>query len=353
MSTDASTDATPLDPQIEAVAAEIEAAPLTTEDDAEAFRIRFLGRKSGAVTDLFGQMGGVEPAQRRLLGQRLNALKARAQARLDEAARGAAPASGATAGSGQALDLTLPGRVPPPLEPGTLHPLTQTLHALIQIFQGFGFSVARGPEIETDWHNFTALGFPPEHPARDMQDTFFLEPPPPEGRGVVLRTHTSPVQIRVMEGRQPPFRIIAPGRVFRNEAISYKSYCLFHQVEGLVVDEGVTFADLKALLHAFARAFYGEGVRMRFRPSYFPFTEPSAEVDIWWADPALPGGGRWLEILGCGMVDPVVLENVGVDPERYTGYAFGMGVERQAMLRHDIPDIRLLFENDVRFLRQF
>ncbi|HLT48698.1 MAG TPA: phenylalanine--tRNA ligase subunit alpha [Rubricoccaceae bacterium] len=350
-----STETTPLDPQIAAVAAEIEAAPLTTPEEAEAFRIRFLGRKSGAITDLFGRMGEAPPEQRRALGQRLNALKARAQARLDEAeaARAAAPATAATD-----LDLTLPGRVPPPLEPGALHPLTQTLHAIEQIFQGFGFSVARGPEIETDWHNFTALNFPPEHPARDMQDTFFLEPPPPEGRGVVLRTHTSPVQIRVMEAgvrdrTGPPFRVIAPGRVFRNEAISYKSFCLFHQVEGLVVDEGVTFADLRAMLHAFARAFYGAGVRMRFRPSYFPFTEPSAEVDIWWADARLPDGGRWLEILGCGMVDPAVLENVGIDPERYTGYAFGMGVERQAMLRHDVPDIRLLYENDVRFLRQF
>ncbi len=345
-----STDATPLDPQIEAVAAEIEAAPLTTPDEAEAFRIRFLGRKSGAVTDLFGRMGQAPPEQRRALGQRLNALKARAQARLDEAeAALAAPEAGAAAG----LDLTLPGRVPAPAEPGTLHPLTQTLRAIEALFRGFGFSVARGPEIEDDWHNFTALNFPPEHPARDMQDTFFLEPPAPEGRGIVLRTHTSPVQIRAMEGRQPPFRLIAPGRVFRNEAISYKSYCLFHQVEGLVVDEGVTFADLKAMIHAFARAFYGAGVRMRFRPSYFPFTEPSAEVDIWWADDSLPGGGRWMEIMGCGMVDPNVLQNVGIDPERYTGYAFGMGVERQAMLRHGIPDIRLLYENDVRFLRQF
>jgi phenylalanyl-tRNA synthetase alpha chain len=345
-----STETTPLDPQLEAVAAEIETAPIATPEDAEAFRIRFLGRKSGAITDLFGQMGQAPPEERRALGQRLNALKARAQARLDEAEAALAAAQPTAATD---LDLTLPGRVPPPLEPGSLHPLTQTLHALQQLFQGFGFSVAYGPEIEDDWHNFTALAFPPEHPARDMQDTFFLEPPPPEGRGVVLRTHTSPVQIRVMEGRQPPFRIIAPGRVFRNEAISYKSFCLFHQVEGLVVDEGVTFADLKALLHAFARAFYGEDVRMRFRPSYFPFTEPSAEVDIWWADPALPGGGRWMEILGCGMVDPAVLANVGIDPERYTGYAFGMGVERQAMLRHGIPDIRLLYENDVRFLRQF
>ena len=225
-----------------------------------------------------------------------------------------------------------------------------------------GFAVAEGPEIEDDWHNFTALNFPPEHPARDMQDTLFVEPPgspsSPGGRGVVMRTHTSPVQIRVLENTAPPVRVIVPGRVYRNEALSYKSYCLFHQVEGLYVDEGVTFADQKELLHVFARALFGEDVRMRFRPSFFPFTEPSAEVDIWWADAdrersGLPGGGRWMEILGCGMVDPAVLENCGVDPERYTGYAWGMGVERIAMLRYGVGDIRLFYENDVRFLRQF
>ena len=249
--------------------------------------------------------------------------------------------------------------MPAPVAPGSLHVLTQTLADIQDIFRSFGFAVARGPEIEDDWHNFSALNFPADHPARDMQDTFFLEPPPPEGRGVVLRTHTSPVQVRALEAQPPPLRLIAPGRVFRNEAISYKSYCLFHQVEGLVVDEGVSFADLKAMLTAFARAFFGASdgpareARMRFRPSFFPFTEPSAEVDVWWADDALPGGGRWMEILGSGMVDPNVLTNVGVDPERYTGYAFGMGVERLAMLRHGIDDIRLLYENDVRFLRQF
>ncbi|NNF59490.1 MAG: phenylalanine--tRNA ligase subunit alpha [Rhodothermaceae bacterium] len=350
MSTDPTTEATPLDAQIDTVQTEIDTAPLTSADEAEAFRIRFLGRKSGAITDLFAQMGAAPPEQRRALGQRLNALKARAQDRIDSA-QAALAASGPSAATD--LDLTLPGRVPAPLEPGTLHPLTQTLQAIEGIFRGFGFSIAHGPEIEDDWHNFTALNFGPEHPARDMQDTFFLEPPPPEGRGVVLRTHTSPVQIRVLEGQKPPVRIIAPGRVFRNEAISYKSYCLFHQVEGLVVDEGVTFADLKAMLHTFARAFFGGDVTMRFRPSFFPFTEPSAEVDIWWADETKPGGGQWMEILGCGMVDPNVLDNVGIDSERYTGYAFGMGVERMAMLRHDISDIRLFYENDVRFLRQF
>jgi phenylalanyl-tRNA synthetase alpha chain len=342
------TGPTDLDAAIAAVQAEIDAAPLASPDDAEAFRIRFLGRKSGAVTDLFGRMGAVPAEQRRALGQRLNALKQSAEARLDEAAATPAATTGATD-----LDLTLPGRVPPPAEPGSLHPLSQTLADIQDIFRSFGFSVARGPEIEDDWHNFTALNFPPDHPARDMQDTFFLEPPAPEGRGIVLRTHTSPVQVRVLEQQPPPIRVIAPGRVFRNEAISYKSYCLFHQVEGLVVDEHASFADLKAILTAFAAAFFGREPRMRFRPSFFPFTEPSAEVDVWWDDPALPGGGRWMEILGCGMVDPNVLVNVGVDPERFSGYAFGMGVERMTMLRHGIDDIRLLYENDLRFLRQF
>ena len=348
MSTEA--PVTSLEEQIATVSTEIEAAALASADEAEAFRIRFLGRKSGAVTDLFARMKEVPGDQRKEMGQRLNALKQQAQTRLDAAQN---EPTGSPKSAASDIDLTLPGRVPAPIEPGTLHVLTRTLHAIQDIFEGFGFSVAYGPEIEDDWYNFTALNFPPEHPARDMQDTFFIEAPSADNPGVVLRTHTSPVQIRVMEREKPPIRVIAPGRVFRNEAISYKSYCLFHQVEGLVVDEGVTFADLKAMLHAFAQAFYGDDVRMRFRPSYFPFTEPSAEVDIWWVDESLPGGGRWMEILGCGMVDPNVLENVGIDSERYTGYAFGMGVERQAMLRHGIPDIRLLYENDVRFLRQF
>jgi len=244
------------------------------------------------------------------------------------------------------MDRTLPGRRS---AEGSLHVLTQTLYEIQRVFARLGFAVAEGPEIETDWHNFTALGFPEDHPARDMQDTFFLR----GDKSTLLRTHTSPVQVRAMQAHGVPLRIIAPGRVYRNEAISYKSFCLFHQVEGLYVDEGVTFADLKAVLRLFAETMFGAGVRMRFRPSFFPFTEPSAEVDIWWANAALHGGGRWLEILGCGMVDPAVFEHVGVDAERYTGYAFGMGVERIAMLRHGIDDIRLLYENDVRMLAQF
>ncbi len=246
--------------------------------------------------------------------------------------------------------MTCPGR---PQPQGSLHPITQALNLILQVFESYGFDVEEGPEIEDDWHNFTALNFPPDHPARDMQDTFFVEPPSGDDGGIVLRTHTSPVQIRVMERDEPPVRVVVPGRVYRNEAISYKSYCLFHQVEGLYVDEGVSMADLKQILHAFARTLFGDDVRMRFRPSFFPFTEPSAEVDIWWADDSLPGGGRWMEILGCGMVDPNVLESVGIDSEKYTGYAFGMGVERIAMLRYGIDDIRILYENDERFLQQF
>ena len=351
-------DTTTLHDEISALEREIDETRLATPDEIEAFRIRTLGRKSGAVTALFGRITEVAPAERGRTGQALNALKGKAEAAIEQAQT-------ALAGSGGAertdLDLTLPGRVPAPASPdatGSLHPLTQTLREIEQIFAHFGFTVATGPEIEDDWHNFTALNFPPEHPARDMQDTLFLEPPPPEGRGIVMRTHTSPAQIRVLEravkdGSGPPVRVIVPGRVYRNEAISYKSFCLFHQVEGLVVDEGITFADLKEMLHIFAQTLFGDDVRMRLRPSFFPFTEPSAEVDIWWADASLPDGGRWLEILGCGMVDPNVLEAVQIDPERYTGYAWGMGVERMAMLKYGIDDIRLFYENDVRFLRQF
>ncbi len=350
-----SADTTTLHDEIAALDRELDDVRLTTPDEIEAFRIRTLGRKSGRITDLFGRITEVEPAERGRTGQALNALKQKAEAAIETAQAALASSDGAERTD---LDLTLPGRIPAPIEPGSLHPLTQTLREIEQIFGHFGFTVERGPEIEDDWHNFTALNFPPEHPARDMQDTLFLDPPPPDGHGVVMRTHTSPAQIRVMEravkdGTGPPIRVIVPGRVYRNEAISYKSFCLFHQVEGLFVDEGVTFADLKELLHVFAQALFGGDVRMRFRPSFFPFTEPSAEVDIWWADDSMPDGGRWLEILGCGMVDPNVLEAVQIDPERYTGYAWGMGVERMAMLKYGVDDIRLFYENDVRFLKQF
>ncbi len=330
---------------IETIQAEIDAAVLDSPEAVAAFKIEYLGRKQGRITHLFGQMKTLPPEERRSYGQRINALKKHAETRLQHAQT---QLSGQKTAVRPAHDLTLPGRT---LPLGSLHPITQTLEEIKRVFRHFGFDVAYGPEIEDDWHNFSALNFPPDHPARDMQDTFFLEAPSDEQDGVVLRTHTSPAQIRIMEKQAPPIRVIVPGRVYRNEAISYKSFCLFHQVEGLVVDEGITMADLKEVLHVFAQALFGEDVHMRFRPSFFPFTEPSAEVDIWWQNP--DGSGKWLEILGCGMVDPNVLKNVNIDPERYTGYAFGMGIDRIAMLRHGIEDIRLLFENDVRFLEQF
>lgn len=326
---------------------EIESAPIDTPEDLETFRVNYLGRKSGRITDLFKQMRHVSAEDRPAFGQQVNALKELAEKRLEASQEQKKTSSANQHGD---LDITLPGRQ---ALRGSQHPLSQTFEEIQRIFERFGFTVAEGPEIEDDWHNFTALNFPPDHPARDMQDTFFLREPGPTGEAVVLRTHTSPVQIRVMKTQKPPVRVIVPGRVYRNESISYKSYCVFHQVEGLYVDEGVTLADLKQILHMFARAIFGEDVRTRFRPSFFPFTEPSAEFDIWMPNSDLPDGGRWLEILGCGMVDPNVLEAVDIDPERYTGYAFGMGVERIAMLRYGIDDLRIFYENDIRFLEQF
>jgi len=335
-----------MNPSLAALEAQIAAEDLQDAASVEAFRIKYLGRKNGLITDLFAQIGKIEPQERKAYGATINALKQQVETRLATAqALVEAAQKQATA---QAIDLSLPGRMQPV---GGLHPIRQTMEEIKRIFLSFGFGVAEGPEIEEDWYNFSALNFPPDHPARDMQDTFFVEAPNGENGGVVLRTHTSPVQVRVMQNTKPPIRIIAPGRVYRNETITYKSYCLFHQVEGLYIDENVTFADLKQVLRMFAEAAFGEGVKMRFRPSFFPFTEPSAEVDIWWQNE--DGSGRWLEILGCGMVDPNVLENCGIDAEKYKGYAFGMGVERIAMLRHGITDIRVLYENDVRFLEQF
>jgi len=332
--------------QFESLRAEIESATLDSEEAVEAFKIRYLSRKQGRVTELLKEIRNVPAGERGAFGQQVNTLKDLAAGRVEAALVLLADAGSDT---GQ-IDLSLPGRAP---MLGSLHPITQTRRLITRVFESYGFTVEEGPEIEDDWHNFTALNFPADHPARDMQDTFFIEPAERAHGGIVLRTHTSPVQIRVMQRQKPPIRIIAPGRVYRNESLSYKSYCLFHQVEGLYVDEGVSMADLKQILHAFARALFGDEVRMRFRPSFFPFTEPSAEVDIWWKDDALPGGGRWLEILGCGMVDPHVLEAVDIDPEKYTGYAFGMGIDRIAMLRYGIDDIRILFENDERFLEPF
>jgi phenylalanyl-tRNA synthetase alpha chain len=332
---------------VEDLRQEMQAAAIGSEDEAEAFRVRYLGQKNGLVTNLFKRIREVAPEERRAAGQHLNALRQLAEDTLATAQENLRTAQREDR---DRIDLTLPGRR---VLVGSTHPLTQTRNDLVQIFERLGFTVAEGPEIEDDWHNFTALNFPPDHPARDMQDTLFIEASEDGDSGVLLRTHTSPVQIRVMESEKPPFRIIAPGRVYRNEAISYKSFCLFHQIEVLCVDEGITLADLKHLIYSFTRALFGDEVKLRFRPSFFPFTEPSAEVDVWFEDPTHPDGGRWLEILGSGMVDPNVLEAVGIDPERYTGYAAGMGVERIAMLRYGIDDIRTFYENDVRFLKQF
>ncbi|MBT3450219.1 MAG: phenylalanine--tRNA ligase subunit alpha [Bacteroidetes Order II. Incertae sedis bacterium] len=331
---------------LKALQKEIQETVLDSRESVDEYRIRFLSRKQGQVTALLKRIPEVAAEHRKQFGQEINAAKSLVESRIEQASS----SFSGDATSGPELDFTLPGRE---VAEGSLHPITHALRLITKVFESYGFAVAEGPEAEDDWHNFSALNFPPDHPARDMQDTFFIEPPESDHGGILLRTHTSGVQIRVMENQKPPIRVIAPGRVYRNEAISYKSYCLFHQVEGLYVDEGVTMADLKQIIHAFARTLFGEDVKMRFRPSFFPFTEPSAEVDIWWKDDALHDGGRWMEIMGCGMVDPNVLEGVGIDSEKYTGYAFGMGIERIAMLRYGIDDIRILYENDIRFLEQF
>ena len=331
----------------EELSTEILGARLDTPSDIEAFRIRFIGQKRGLITQLFKQIPHLPKEDRRTAGQVLNALRKKAQTILDSAHQ----KSVSDPVNLSEIDLTLPGRKNQ--WAGSRHPITSALSRITDIFHRMGFTIAEGPEMEDDWHNFTALNFPEDHPARDMQDTLFIDEKSPDQPRIMMRTHTSPVQIRTMMAGEPPFRLIAPGRVYRNETITYKSYCLFHQVEGLVVDEGITMADLKDTLYRFARAFFGEDVKLRYRSSFFPFTEPSAELDIWWHLPDHPDGGRWMEILGSGMVHPNVLEAVGLDPERYTGYAFGMGVERPAMLHYDIKDIRLFYENDVRFLAQF
>lgn len=335
-----------LDSLLASLEADIASATLETPEAVESFRIRFVGKKRGLINDLMKRIPEVAPENRRAFGQSVNRLKQLAEERITESSTSNNKGSRAAAG----VDVSLPGRLP---AFGSKHPITLTREAILRVFERYGFAVAEGPELEDEWHNFTALNFPADHPARDMQDTLFVEQSSDGDSGVLLRTHTSPAQIRILQNQRPPVRVVVPGRVYRNEAISYKSYCLFHQVEGLYVDTDVTLGDLRYILQMFSKSIFGEDVRMRFRPSFFPFTEPSAEVDIWFANPAHPDGGRWLEILGCGMVDPNVLEAVDVDPERYAGYAFGMGIERIAMLRYGIDDIRLLYENDVRFLDQF
>ena len=333
--------------QVKAYSEEISAFTATDADSLEQFRIRFLGVK-GIVKAMMGEMKNVPVDQKKEFGQTMNGFKLFAEEKFAAEKERIDLLGG---GASEQIDFTLPGT---PLPTGSRHPVTLMRNRIVEIFQRLSFTVAEGPEIEDDWHNFTALNLDENHPARDMQDTFYLSTDP----AILLRTHTSNVQIREMEKQQLPIRIICPGRVYRNETISARSHCFFHQVEGLYIDENVSFADLKQTLYFFVREMFGEDVKVRFRPSYFPFTEPSAEMDI--SCMLCKGDGcavckrtGWLEILGCGMAHPNVLKNCGIDPERYTGFAFGMGVERPALLKYGITDIRLFSENDVRFLEQF
>jgi len=319
---------------------------ISNEEELEAFRLEFLSR-NGKIPAMFSRMSEVPNEKKAEVGRTMNEVKNLAQKTFDEAK---AQLQRKEAASLKATDdITLPA---PPHSLGSYHPLTQTLEEMKNIFYRLGFSIADGPEIEDDFHNFTALNFPPNHPARDEQDTFFIEKNV-NAEDLVLRTHTSPVQIRLMQQQEPPIRSIMPGRVYRNEAVSPKSYFLFHQVEALYVDTDVSVAELKETLISFVKLMFGKDVKYRLRPGYFPFTEPSLEMDIWWNPPNSDGEGKWLEILGSGMVDPNVFKSVGIDPEKYTGFAWGMGVERIAMRRHQIDDIRVFYENDVRFLNQF
>lgn len=326
----------------------------SSKEELEQYRLRFLGKK-GVLTDLFAKMKDVTPDQRKAYGLQVNELKVAAE---EIFARYKEQFDQQEASSGPKTDLTLPSA---PLEVGAHHPLSIVRRQIIEIFERIGFNVSDGPEIEDDWHNFSALNFPPEHPARDMQDTFFINLDADQDYyigSLALRTHTSSIQVRVMEKQEPPVRTICPGRVYRNEAISARAHCFFHQVEGFYIDEGVSFADLKQTLLYFAQEMFGADTKIRLRPSYFPFTEPSAEMDI--SCTICKGKGcnvckytGWVEILGCGMIDPAVLENGKIDSNKYTGFAFGMGIERITMLKYAIKDLRIFSENDVRFLDQF
>jgi len=334
--------------KVEEILREIEAFTATTREQVEEYRVKWLSRK-GKISLLFDEFKTVAPDLKKEMGQKLNELKNKAQAKLDELKQKFEQAD--VADEAHEPDLSLPAE---PIALGTRHPISIVRRQITEIFGRIGFTVADGPEIEDDWHNFTALNFPENHPARDMQDTFFID----EQNKIALRTHTSSVQVRVMESTQPPIRMIFPGRVYRNEAISARAHCFFHQVEGLYVDEQVSFADLKQTLLYFAKEMFGEKSQIRLRPSYFPFTEPSAEMDI--SCSICEGKGcavckhsGWVEIMGCGMVDPAVLENCKIDPRKYTGFAFGMGIERIAQLKYRVNDLRLYSENDIRFLNQF
>lgn len=323
----------------------VESITLNNKAEAEEFRLEFLSKK-GTIQALFKEFRNVPADQKKAFGAALNELKQIAEAKF----KAVSESLENTGSAGTNGDITRPGN---PFEMGAIHPINAIKDEIVSIFKRIGFNVSVGPEVEDDWHNFTALNFPEEHPARDMQDTFFVQRSP----DWALRTHTSSVQVRAMESTTPPIRTISPGRVFRNEAVSARSHCIFHQIEGLYIDKNVSFADLKQVLMYFAEEFFGNA-KIRMRPSYFPFTEPSAEVDVWWGleteiDHKITKGTGWLEVMGCGMVDPNVLKASGIDPEVYSGYAFGMGIERIAMNRYQIPDIRLFTENDKRFLEQF
>jgi len=332
--------------QIENIKKDILEFQSSSTEAAEQFRLRYLSKK-GFISDLFNTLKSLPPNQKKEFGQKINELKQLATKKFEEFRTDRE----STQADKDTVDLTRPG-IQLPL--GTRHPVSIVRRDIIDIFSRVGFIISEGPEIEDDWHVFSALNFPPDHPARDMQDTFFIRKNP----DILLRTHTSSVQVRVMEKQQPPIRTISPGRVFRNEAISARAHCIFHQVEGLYIDEGVSFADMRQILLYFAREMFGQQTQIRLRPSFFPFTEPSAEMDI---SCSICGGSGcnvckytgWVEIMGCGMVDPNVLDNNKIDSERYTGYAFGMGIERIAMLKYQVNDLRLYFENDKRFLDQF
>ena len=317
-----------------------------SSEEIELFRIKYLGKK-GIINKLFSEFKTIDNSQKKEVGQLLNQLKNVANQKMADLILDISEGSSQ---SKSINDITRPGD---PIAIGSRHPISLVKNRIIDIFSKIGFTISEGPEIEDDWHNFTALNLPEYHPARDMQDTFFIEKDP----DILLRTHTSSVQVRYMENNKPPIRTISPGRVYRNEAISARSHCFFHQVEGLCIDKNISFADLKQTLEYFTKMLFGKS-KIRLRPSYFPFTEPSAEVDVYWGlendlDYKMTKGTGWLEIMGCGMVDPNVLENCGIDSKEYSGYAFGLGIDRIALLLHQIDDIRLLSENDVRFIKQF
>jgi len=325
---------------------EISSFESNSREDVESFRIKYLGKK-GIINKFFLDFKKIDNKQKKEVGKILNKLKNVAHQKVDDLILGLSKSS---EDSISINDITRPGD---PIEIGSRHPISLVKNRIIDIFAKIGFTISEGPEIEDDWHNFTALNLPEHHPARDMQDTFFIEKDP----DILLRTHTSSVQVRYMENNKPPIRTISPGRVYRNEAISARSHCFFHQIEGLCIDKDISFADLKQTLEYFTTMLFGKS-KIRLRPSYFPFTEPSAEVDVYWGlenevDYKMTKGTGWLEIMGCGMVDPNVLENCGIDPKEYSGYAFGLGIDRIALLLHQIDDIRLLSENDIRFIKQF